>query len=130
MRQLTDHQVNPANDKLTITVMDEVGSGGAHHWYDIRGYLPATNPSAPEDDEVQHTRILFQNGPINEVGVNGITHEALLVVLADRLRCFQGGAYRNDHNERALAHIEQALAELKARTIARLQRGAEGTHTV
>lgn len=29
MRELTDHKVNPANDVLTVSVIDEPGSGGA-----------------------------------------------------------------------------------------------------
>lgn len=29
MRKLTDHIINPANDRIEITVMDEPGAGGA-----------------------------------------------------------------------------------------------------
>lgn len=34
MRKLTDHIVNPANDKITIRVIDEPGAGGANHEYE------------------------------------------------------------------------------------------------
>lgn len=35
-RELTEHRVNPANDKLTITVEDAPGAGGAQHWLQQR----------------------------------------------------------------------------------------------
>lgn len=118
MRTLDDHKVNPANDTLTVTVLDEPGSGGACHEYDITG------------GEAVPTHIRFQNGPINEVGVNGITHEALLAILADRLRGFQKGPYSTKANACALTHIEEAQHWLQQRTIERMRRGVEGTHTV
>ena len=132
MRTLNDHIVNPANDKITITVGDEPGSGGANHLYEITGFETGTNPSLPSDgvQPKSRTTILFQNGPINEVGVNGVTHEALLAILADRLRGFQGGKYANEDNALALAHIEAAQSSLQMRTRARIARGVEGTHTV
>jgi len=84
MRIINEHQVNPANDTLKITVTDEPGAGGANHRYEVSG-IP--NQTA--------TVIEFQNGPINEDGngVNGLTHEVLLAIVADRLRSFQAGAY-------------------------------------
>jgi hypothetical protein len=120
MRTLTDHVVNPANDRLTITALDEPGHGGACHAYDIIG------------GEALPTLIRFQNGPINADGngVNGITHEALLAILADRLRGFQAGPYANEYNAKALDMIEGAQAVLQARTRERMARGVEGTHTV
>lgn len=131
MRELTEHKVNPANDRLTIKVMDEPGAGGAHHRYDIRGYDESANPSAPEHDEiVPGVTILFQNGTIPEAGINGVTHEALLAIVADRLRSFQAGPYSCKENACALTHIEEALHWLHWRTLKRMQRGVEGTHTV
>ena len=92
MRTIEDHKVNPANDTLTITVLDEPGSGGAQHLYQITGFSTASNPSDPftarHGQPAQHSTVLFQNGPIAEVGVNGVTHEALLAIVADRLRYF------------------------------------------
>lgn len=58
MRTIDDHKVNPANDTLTLTVVDEPGAGGAHHHYAI---------DCGSNEEVA-TDILFQNGPIAEVG--------------------------------------------------------------
>jgi hypothetical protein len=37
MRELNEHKVNPGNDTLKVTVLDEPGHGGANHAYDIEG---------------------------------------------------------------------------------------------
>ena len=134
MRTIHDHQVNPANDTLTITVLDEPGAGGAQHLYQIEGFNSQSNASDPwtarHGQPAQHSTILFQNGPIAEVGVNGVTHEALLAIVADRLRSFQKGPYATKANACALTHIEEAMHWLHQRTLERMRRGVEGTHTV
>lgn len=108
MRELTDHKINPANDKLRIVVTDTPGAGGANHRYEIDGFNAFTNPSRETGDRGDAASILFQNGPINEVGVNGITQEALLAIVADRLRSFQAGPYACRENALALTKIEEA----------------------
>jgi hypothetical protein len=120
MRTIDDHKVNPANDTLTITVIDEPGQGGANHLYRV---------THPDMDSVL---IPFQNGPISVDGngVNGLTHEVLLAIVADRLRGFQNGPYKCKENACALTHIEEAQHWLHSRTLARMRRGVEGTHTV
>lgn len=130
MRQLTDHKVNPVNDRLAINVVDEPGAGGAHHLYEITGGDFLANPSACLAGPHDGISILFQNGPIPEAGVNGVTHEALLAIVADRLRSFQAGPYSCKENACALTHIEEALHWLHSRTIKRMQRGVEGTHAL
>lgn len=127
-RTLNDHKVNQANDTLTVRVIDEPGSGGAHHAYMIEGFENTANPSDVDDMDANQCLILFQNGPIGEVGVNGITHEALLAVVADRLRCFQAGPLACKANACALTHIEEAMHWLQQRTIERMRRGVEGTN--
>ncbi|MFA5901043.1 MAG: hypothetical protein WC829_18235 [Hyphomicrobium sp.] len=118
MRKLTDHVVSPVNDKLEIFVCDEPGAGGAHHDYRI---------TLKEEDTMAMIRVIFQNGPIAEAGVNGVTHEALLAILIDRLRSFQAGPYPCAENMGALACLQQALDWLKQRTRARMERDVEGT---
>lgn len=120
MREINDHKVNPANDTLVITVIDEPGHGGACHEYEV------------SHNSMQSTRISFQNGPINTDGngVNGLTHEVLLAILADRLRGFQSGQYACKANACALTHIEEAQHWLQQRTLERMRRGVEGTHKV
>jgi hypothetical protein len=118
MRTLDEHKVNPANDTLTVAVLDEPGHGGACHEYRV------------SHSDLEPTTISFQNGPINTegVGVNGLTHEVLLTILADRLRGFQAGPYNCKANACALTHIEEAQHWLQQRTLERTRRGVEGTH--
>ena len=134
MRTITEHAVNPANDKLVITVEDDPGAGGASHLYMIRGFDTKTNPSCPfterHGQSAQHATILFQNGVIPKVGVNGVTHEALLAILIDRLRSFQAGPFACRENALALTKLEEAQHWLHSRTRARMARNVEGTHTV
>lgn len=116
MREITGHKVNPVNDLLTIMAIDAPGSGGANHVYEVLG-LPA------------HSMTLeFQNGPIGEAGVNGITHEVLLAILIDRMEAFQSGPFANDYNAAALDHLCSAKGCLLDRTRERMARGVEGTH--
>lgn len=136
MRKLTGHIVNPANDQLKIIVTDEPGQGGANHVYEIQGYDRDKNPSCPlfgkASDVVMKvpsfTVIYFQNGPIKEFGVNGITQEVLLEIVADRLRSFQAGPFSSKENSVALTHIETAQLWLHKRTLDRMARGVEGTN--
>lgn len=127
MRELTDYRVNPANDKLKIEVLDEPGAGGANHLYRISGFDSATNPSDPMKDR-QCSTVIFQNGPIAEAGVNGVTQEALLAICIDRLRSFQAGPYACRENALALTKMEEAQMWLLERTRRRMARGVEGTH--
>ncbi len=133
-RELTSHKVNGCNDELRILVRDNPASGGAHHRYDISGFDTANNPGRIADDgyaaSFSYLPIVFQNGPIKEVGTNGVTHEALLAILIDRLECFQAGPYKCEENALALSHLLDAQGALKRRTEKRLARGVEGTHTV
>lgn len=131
MREITSHRVNPANDTLTIRVMDEPGSGGACHHYVISGFDTKTNPSDPfaarHGASATYSTVLFQQGPIGEVGVNGITHEALIAILIDRLEAFQRGPFKNDYNGEAVSHLQLAQEALMRRTRERMARGVEGT---
>ena len=85
LRELTSHKVNGCNEQLHIMVLDQPGSGGANHKYNIGGFIHRND--AATDDETAIT-LRFQNGPIPEVGTNGVTHEALLAIIIDRLLGF------------------------------------------
>src|SRR5688572_19911084 len=133
MRQIDEHKVNPANDTISIAVVDEPGAGGAHHLYRVSGFDIRGNPSLPQamfKQETESVDILFQNGTIPESGVNGVTQEVLLAIVADRLRSFQAGPFACKENACALTHVEEAMHWLQQRTIKRMRRGVEGTHQV
>lgn len=117
-RTIETHKVKGLNEALDIEVLDERGQGNANHKYEIAN-----------EGEVE-CYIEFQNGPIQEVGVNGISNEALLAVVRDRLEGFQSGPYRCDTNEQALVAVVAAMEALHSRTKERVNRGVEGTHAL
>ena len=126
MRTINDHKVNPANDRILIEVTDEPGAGGANHEYRVTLPPPVNSAGVA----TKSFEISFQNGPINEAGVNGLTQEVLLAIVADRLRSFQAGEFACRENALALTKIEEAQHWLHSRTLARMQRGVEGTHSL
>lgn len=123
MRFINYHKINPANDTLDVIAVDAPGHGGASHEYEIheRINLKEGQPSPPP-----MVTISFQNGPINEFGINGITQEILLAVVIDRLRSFQSGPFSCRENALALTKCEEALHWLQQRTLERMRRGVEG----
>ena len=129
MRKINTHKIaecsipEPAqlNDLIQVEATDDPGSGNAHHAYQFSLY---------RDKEWQKQgRVDFQKGPLHEpgAGVNGISNEALLAVVIDRLRCFQAGPMNYWENFHALAKLEEAMHWLHHRTRDRLNRGVEGT---
>ncbi len=116
MRQILDHIVRSSPFELLLSAADERGPGNANHEYIIHYPVPGPQPGS----------ITFQNGPILEVGVNGLTNEVLLAIVIDRLRGFQAGDFACRENALALTQIETGLHWLQQRTIDRLRRGVEG----
>ena len=118
-RELQTHKVNGLNESLVLDVMDEPGQGGACHHYRISWSPDGDTPAATTD-------IRFQNGPIKEFGVNGISQESLLAIVRDRLECFQHGPFACDTNQQALGCVVAAMDALHSRTKDRMARGVEG----
>ena len=123
MREILTHKVNGLNEALRIGVLDEPGSGGACHKYEI-----AWGDGPDEMSQANPVFIKFQTGPIKESGVNGISGEALLAIVRDRLECFQAGPYAFETNQQALTHVVASMESLHSRTKERIERGVEGTH--
>lgn len=119
MREITSHKVNGLNEALKVEALDGPGPGGASHEYRIEY---AQNGPACNACEVH-----FQNGPIGEAGVNGISNEALLAIVEDRLKGFQSGQYACRENALALTHLQESMHWLHHRTRERVARGVEGT---
>lgn len=120
MKKITDHKLPGLNESLEVTAVDAPGYGNAHHVYQIDLLV--------ENSKLDLLEIKFQNGPINEIGFNGISNEALLAVVIDRLRGFQGGEFKCRENALALTAFEEGLMWLQKRTRDRMYRGVEGTH--
>jgi hypothetical protein len=69
--------------------------------------------------------LMFQNGPIKEVGVNGITNEALIAILIHRIGILNT-QFPCEENVMALASLTRAQQVLLERTQSRMARGVEG----
>lgn len=74
--------------------------------------------------------IHFQEGPIRECGVNGVNNEDLINMVIRRLECFQQSEFNCRENALAITKLEEALLWLRKRTMARENRGVEGTYEV
>lgn len=118
-RQITVHKViGDLNPQLTVEAIDGPGPGGASHEYCISWELGKNHGEC--------VLLEFQQGGIKDVGINGISHEALLAVLVDRLEGFQTGEFACEDNAAALSHLYLALGALQKRTLERIARGVEG----
>ena len=106
-------------DGNDVLVLDEPGQGGACHEYAIA-------KADCDESEPPLALVKFQNGPIQEVGVNGAQQEDLLAIVIDRLSAFQAGPFANAYNQEALDACKSALAALHRRTTDRIARNVEG----
>jgi len=114
--QINSHKTPGLNSELDIAVLDGPGQGGACHEYHIINC-----------EQGVHAVIRFQNGPIEENGINGITNESLLAVVEHRLQGFQSGQFACRENAVALTKLQEAMMWLQKRTRDRLARGVEGS---
>ena len=121
-RELTSHKVNGLNECIKVEALDGPGPGNASHLYRIGGI------QGPLDHHpIPTVEIRFQNGGISEVGANGLSNEALLAVVEDRLIGFQSGPFACRENAVALTKLQEAMMWLQKRTRDRMSRGVEGT---
>ena len=124
-RELTSHKVNGLNDSLLVKVLDEPSHGNACHKYQIKGDCHKYQIKGDQED-IELASIEFQNGPILEHGVNGVSHESLLAIVEDRLKGFQSGDFACRENAEALTKLQEAIMWLHKRTRDRIVRGVEG----
>jgi hypothetical protein len=109
------------SDHTTVICRDEPGAGNACHVYEVTqtGY-----------GQMSLGNVLFQNGAIQEVGVNGVQNEDLLAIVIDRLQAFQASKFGCRENSIAITKLEEALLWLNKRTNDRIKRGVEGKSIV
>lgn len=91
---------------------------------------PPTAGGAPREylitcDDGLLGAVMFHCGQPIE-GVNGVTHEILLAIVAHRLEAFQRGPFASVENREALSHVQSALELLRLRTAERDARGVLG----
>lgn len=119
MRTVSTLALTPTDKAITITADDrDPQSGNMSHDYDVTLTTPGGGQLV--------NRLHFQHGPISEAGVNGITNEALLSIVRDRLEGAQGGDFQCRENALAITAIEEASLWLAKRTLDRMSRGVEG----
>lgn len=123
--RIYDHEINQFN-------RDHIRIHRLVPGHDYRLEVHLTSPEIKEPAGVWD--LVFQNGPVKETGANGITDEALIAVVLDRLRYFQteheGGKFRCRENALCITKLEEALHWLQHRAQERERRGVEGTHEV
>lgn len=112
----------PLNQGLGVNADErDAVNGNASHVYVV----------SVQKDEIEYEPVLsviqFQRGPIQENGVNGVSNEALIAIVIDRLQGFNEGPYRCRENSLAITHLEEAMHWLNHRTMDRLSRNVEGT---
>lgn len=71
--------------------------------------------------------LIFQRGPVHEVGVNGTRVEDVIEVLTQRLLDHQGRELACEENAIALEHLEKAREALMVRRRRRLDQGRLNT---
>lgn len=109
------NEIGGLNTHLRVLVLDEpMQPNSACHLYVI------------EANGVPTCTLNFQRGPIKEHGVNGISNEALLAVIAHRFEGFQRGKFACDDNAEALKHIYAAMECMSKRTQGRVLAQVEG----
>lgn len=74
--------------------------------------------------------IHFQQGPILEVGLNGVFMEDLIAISINRLEHFQNSNFKCDENKEAIDYLEKSLNALRARTNNRKNRGVLGKYKI
>lgn len=114
-------QMDLLSNKYTQVYVEEDYKYNAPHNFSV---YPVNEPNESLVD------IHFQEGPIKECGVNGVANEDLINMVICRLEHFQQSDYRCRENALAITALEEALLRLRKRTMARENRGVEGTHTV
>lgn len=125
-RELFDHKNNKFNREcVRVTTADLRASDNAHHKYVI-DVIERAQTSDGVDKIVKICALDFQNGGLKEVGANGITDQALLAVVLDRLRSFNDGQFRCRENSIAITYLEEALMWMEKRSNDRARRGVEG----
>lgn len=112
------------NPGFEIHAVGEAGPAGNYNQYCITYENPVAMTCNSWNSKV--LTLQFQNGPVPDVGTNGITIEALVGICIHRLEGFQAGKFPCQENQEALEHLKASLAALHSRTLKRMARGVEG----
>lgn len=124
-RELFDHKNNKFNREcVRVETADLRASDNAHHAYNITVFHDYT--TGMDNVPVEEVTLNFQNGGLKEVGANGITDQALIAVVLDRVRSFNDGQFRCRENSMVITKLEEALMWMEKRSNDRARRNVEG----
>ena len=119
------------NDLITqkytyIEHEDDIKYNAPHHF---KIYSSAPH-SREADGPLLLSEINMQEGPVNEIGINGCHNEDLIAIILARLESFQKSEFKCRENACAITKLEEALMWLRKRTSGRENRNVEGTHKI
>ncbi|AMO25960.1 hypothetical protein Blue_137 [Bacillus phage Deep Blue] len=106
------------SERFTKVYREKESSFNAPHLFTV---------TTAEDDKTLGV-IHFQEGAIQEHGVNGVMNEDLIHMVIERLQCFQASEFNCRENAMAITKLEEAMLWLRKRTMGRDKRGVLGTH--
>lgn len=125
-RELYDHKNNKYNrEHVVVKTADFRASDGANHKYEVLVYANPLSDGV-QQGPIATCEVNFQNGGLAEVGPNGITDQALIAIVLDRVRSFNDGPYRCRENSVMITKLEEALMWGRNRADDRSMRGVEG----
>lgn len=114
---MTSQETMDGSPARVVRTLEDLAQAGKFASYYHRRY-PGDNPVVID--------VMFQAGPISEVGVNGCAIEDVIDVLVIRLEGFQKGPFRCRENALAITKLEEAKHWLNERTRKRQAQGVEG----
>ena len=120
VRNIETHKVagDYFGEKTKVQAISGKGNGGADFKYRISAGINGK-------DECRDVIIRFQQGN-PEDQINGISNEALLAVVLDRLEGWQSGDFPSPDGRLLIAHLATALDLMQKRTKDRIERGVIG----
>lgn len=131
-----DFKPGVANDYIIVEAGDELtdkqikGEGKSHASYNffvksVRGgeWSKSLNVRFHQGPLLEEN----PDGSVRQLPVQGVTNEAVLAMVLDRLEVFQKGKFACNQNQFAIERIKEAIDALKAREAERFKAGIVGT---
>ena len=115
MRSIDSHIITPEDRHIKIYAVDERVTPRSNNHYQV--FV----------DDKPLLEIKFQSGNYSDKGIDGVTMEALLSIVIDRLEGFQAGVFKSEENTQAITLIQSALNWLHKRTFDRICRRVRDT---
>lgn len=121
--EIKTHIVNEDDRQPEIATGGRVAPGNACQIYDLS--YPYVHPEPYEFDQTGFEGVTLEFVTLEN---GGVTNEALLAIVIDRLEGYQSGPFACEENALALESAKASLEYLKMRTKDRQKRGVENTH--